>query len=184
MLGEPYGRVEDLRRALADTEDWPVRVGRSRRAMHLLVQAGLVFLALPFVALALLRMNDREGLGLGLTVPLLIMLANMVWAGLARGGVSLWLCGLALVRADGRRAARWQAALRCFLAWAQAYVVVFGSGTAWVYLAAPLFPKTYDAVPLFWLVSPGCLLLYAVLAVWLPRRPLHDRLARTYLVPK
>src|SRR5262249_55631227 len=35
LLAGPYECVEEFRRALADSEDWPARVGRSRRTIHL-----------------------------------------------------------------------------------------------------------------------------------------------------
>jgi hypothetical protein len=203
-----FQRVEEFRQALVQTQDRPVRVGRGRRAFHLCVQTGLLMTALAVVLITVLLLPlsgptksspakaSAEGAEAGGSrtnvpawVPWLValgvpVLVGVTWAGLARGGPSFGLCGIALVRADGRRAARWQAALRCLLVWLQAEVVAVGLFAAWMLavIALSADPKETGWVP--WLVIPGCLLVYVVLTAWLPRRTLHDRLARTYLVPK
>jgi hypothetical protein len=191
--GEGYGSAEEFRRALAETEEWPARVGRSRRTFHLLIQAGLLLAALFLAILGMIvadsiinhfRGTPGRGVdGTGFLALSLVPVLNIVWACLARGGPSFGLCGVALVRADGRRAAHWQATLRSFLVWVQGSAVVFGSAVAWSFLGRylDLLRGGSDYVLL---VSPACLAVYAGLTAWLPRRPLHDRIARTYLVPK
>ncbi len=94
------------------------------------------------------------------------------------------MCGLALVRADGSRVPRWQAGVRGVLAWlhgallAVAFLVLTG---VFQYLLGPQRTGSNNLHLLVTLVPTA---LYPVFAVWLPRRPPHDRLARTYLVPK
>jgi hypothetical protein len=191
--GEGYGSAEDFRRALAETEEWPARVSRSRRTFHLLIQAGLLLAALFLAILGMViadniinRFRGTPGQsvnGTGFLALSLIPVLNIFWACLARGGPSFGLCGVALVRADGRRVARWQAALRSFLVWVQGCAILFGSGVAWNF-GLRLLSGRHDMTEYVWTLCPASLVAYAGLTAWLPRRPLHDRIARTYLVPK
>jgi hypothetical protein len=103
----------------------------------------------------------------------------VVWAFLFRGGLSLRLAGLALVRTDGRPALRVQAAWRALLVWGPVLAVLFL--TAWIDTLAP---------ELAWLCTAlqGLVLLtligYAGLALRFPARGPHDWLAGTRLVPR
>jgi hypothetical protein len=113
--------------------------------------------------------------------------AWVVWAFLFRGGLSLPLMGLALVRGNGRPALRFQCAWRALVFWVPA--VALATASAWLF--AVHWKSGGD--PGGWLLSAssaawwGALLLlplYAVLAVWFPRRGPHDWLAGTYVVPR
>jgi uncharacterized RDD family membrane protein YckC len=116
-------------------------------------------------------------------------LAWVLWAFLWRGGLSFRWLDLALIRSDGRRAARWQCALRALLVWGPV-VVLWMVGLwlpVWYWRAWP----TADATPWMlalssWLWWAGAALLaaYAALAVVFPRRSPVDWLAGTYLVPR
>jgi uncharacterized RDD family membrane protein YckC len=176
--GQPYAGAQELQADLAATEDRPTRVGRPRRALQMILQAGAVLAALFVTGAVELALKLGQG-------PLIVVLAGviaplgLVWAALARGGPSLGLAGLALVRADGRRAAWWQAVLRCVLAWAQVGGLVTG-----LLLVAATLKEVPDQQAAFFYCSAAVILGYLVFAVWLPRRPLHDRLARTSLVPR
>jgi hypothetical protein len=107
------------------------------------------------------------------------------WALLFRGGLSVRLMGLALVRSNGGRALRIQCAWRALLVWAPVTALLLGSarldflswqddemeGLAWLSLSA-------------WWLALGLLITYFLLAFWRPSRSLHDRLAGTYVVPR
>jgi hypothetical protein len=103
----------------------------------------------------------------------------VVWAFLFRGGLSLRVAGLALVRGDGRDALRLQCAWRALLVWAP--VVAFLVLAVWVDVA---FPTLCWLGSVFQVLFPLVLLGFALLALRFPARGLHDRLAGTYLVPR
>jgi eukaryotic-like serine/threonine-protein kinase len=68
-----------------------------------------------------------------LTWPILWVL----WAFVARGGFSYRIAGLALVRRDGRPAARWQCARRALLVWLPVTALLIASVwlDAWYWMA-------------------------------------------------
>jgi uncharacterized RDD family membrane protein YckC len=114
--------------------------------------------------------------------------AWVVWALVTRGGFSLWLLGLSLVRGDGRPALRLQCAWRALLVWLPLTALLLLS--AWcnaTYWAN--WPDNRSAA-LLWLSclaywgAMATLFAYAALAVWMPERSLHDCLAGTYLVSR
>jgi uncharacterized RDD family membrane protein YckC len=113
----------------------------------------------------------------------------VVWAALWRGGLSMRVTGLALVRRDGRPAARWQCGWRALLVWGPvAALVVLAVGLdasywlAWRPGMVPGPERAWASAARY--AALGLLALYAVLAVAWPRRGLHDRLAGTYVVPR
>lgn len=113
----------------------------------------------------------------------------VAWAYLFRGGISYRLTGLTLVRSDGRPAARWQCALRAFLVWGP--IVGLLCLSAWVgswYVAVWTGGDAHAWAPWLswasWWLAVLLLPVYALLALWLPERSLHDRIAGTYLVPR
>jgi hypothetical protein len=115
----------------------------------------------------------------------------IVWAFLTRGGLSHRYTGIELVRADGRRAARWQCLLRALLFWMPLVALIGVScsldaeywsrwneeawqGRTWMPLLAWIFS---------WLAA-GTLLSYFLLALWRPQRSWHDIISGTWLVPR
>jgi hypothetical protein len=115
----------------------------------------------------------------------------VVWAFLTRGGVGYRLVDIRLVRTDGRKAARWQCAVRSLLFWlpvfgllVAAYCLDYGFWS----LGDPQVGGLPGWLPLLALMAwlAGLLLLpgYAVLALRSPARSLHDRLAGTFLTPR
>jgi len=113
----------------------------------------------------------------------------VIWAFLWRGGLSYRIVQIALVRGDGRPAGRWQCAWRAFLVWVPLTALLLVSLwlNAWYWSVwHPGTPYRWVATlsSLTWYAAAILLLVYAVLAVWLPTRSLHDRLAGTYLVPR
>jgi uncharacterized RDD family membrane protein YckC len=180
--GRPYTRVEEFQADLAATQDRPTRLGRLRRGLHLLVQASLFVVAFVFSYLLLWQLvGNRADLG-GTLQPLALL--GIVWASAARGGPSFAVCGIALVRRDGRRAGWWRSGWRALLAWAQGYVLIVVFVTCWNVFVRPRLQTQNDQQMLSFYTFVGVLVVYTFLAVWLPRRSLHDVLAGTYLVPE
>ena len=115
----------------------------------------------------------------------------IVWAFALRGGLTFRLAGIALLRFNGRKALRIQCALRALLVWAPvAALLAFSLWLDGIWLAAWLRANLYHYEWAYWLSwaswSLALLLLplYVGLALWLPNRSLHDRLAGTYLIPQ
>jgi eukaryotic-like serine/threonine-protein kinase len=113
----------------------------------------------------------------------------VIWAFLWRGGLSYRWLGLSLVRANGRKAARWQCALRALLVWAP--VVGLWMASLWLevwYWSA--WPASAEDSWLLWLswglwwVAMMLLAAYACLAILYPRRTVHDWMTGIYLVPR
>jgi hypothetical protein len=125
-----------------------------------------------------------------LTLVFLACLAVwVVWAFLWRGGLTLRLLGLMLVRSNGQAAGRWQCAWRALLFWAPVAALTIASlwldtlywsewkpGDPWSW--APWLSS------LAWWAGLAMLPAYVVLALRSPERAPHDRLAGTFLVPR
>jgi eukaryotic-like serine/threonine-protein kinase len=190
LLGveQPYTAVDDVQAELIASQDRPTQLGRGRRALHLLVQA-LMLIAGYLLLCALvppLRPTIGEGKtdGVGILLAVVIMGVLIFWSAWVRGGPSFALCGIALSRTDDGQPARWQAGLRSLLAWAQGFGMLWLLNLGWYEWYSTLGADPAKAArPDFWFVIEG-LVAYTTLAVWLPRRPLHDRIAGTCLVPR
>ncbi len=121
--------------------------------------------------------NDLMEAFVFLSFVVAIML--VAWSLLTRGGMSFALAGLALVRTDGRRAARWQCALRAMLIWVPPLlfmclcVAVKNWSPQWVFVHNALW-----FAALLWLVS------YAVIGILRPGRGPQDRLSGVWVVPR
>jgi uncharacterized RDD family membrane protein YckC len=116
-------------------------------------------------------------------VPFLIVLVvvpvgMVILAAVLRGGVSMMLAGISVVRADGQRATRSQCALRAALVWFPFAALLFIVG--WLQVIAP--ERVYFAAGL-WLIAVALLPVYIVIAMRFPDRPPQDRITGTYLVP-
>jgi hypothetical protein len=113
----------------------------------------------------------------------------VLWAFFLRGGLSLRLLGLALVRGDGRPAARWQCAWRALLLWGPLTALLAASLTLdfwyWsVWDSTQPHPWAPWLILLLWWGAWALLPPYALLALRRPDRTVLDRLAATYLVPR
>jgi uncharacterized RDD family membrane protein YckC len=111
-------------------------------------------------------------------VLLVIPVGLLVVAAALRGGVSMLLAGISVVRADGRPATRRQCALRAALVWLPVAGMLLAA--AWLQLRVP--ERVYVAAAL-WLIALALLPVYVVAALKHPDRPPHDRITGTYLVP-
>jgi hypothetical protein len=176
--GEPYRSVGQFSADLAATADKPSTVSRGRRFAHLAVQTVFLYVGLMLSLLPLYLWDIFEGLNQppfnhvqGWMLLLLVGATEVVlWSLFWRGGLSLRLLGLSLVRADGRPAGRLQCAGRTLLVWGPVTLLLaFWIGLGW--------NSTGRA-------ALALLPIYLVLAVWSPQRALHDWLAGTYLVPR
>jgi len=199
---EGYATIADLQADLNASHDSLPEVNRALRAVHLVVLAVAVGLPvllmlgltavvaseeslekLPVFARADPPLAHEEVAATVLIVGFVALFLGpvlwVVWAFLFRGGFTLRMMGLTLVRRDGRRASRWRCAWRAAVVWLPLAVIL--------YLALVL--KAVDS-PWTALAETCCVLALGYvlaclgLALWLPTRSWHDRLAGTYLVPK
>jgi hypothetical protein len=121
----------------------------------------------------------RPALGLVLVLLALVPLLSVVAAVVFRGGLSLRLAGLALVRAGGRDALRVQCAWRGAVVWLPMVAAV-----------VPVMCIDLWRLDLLWLgpILQGLAVLLlavpAALVLRIPRRSLSDWLAGTYVVPR
>ena len=129
---------------------------------------------------ALGRADAPRGEGMLPTYAVFVVIPlGMVLAAFAfRGGISMLLAGIAVVRADGRPATRRTCAVRAALVWTPVFLLLFVSTLLQIH--AP--EKVYLAALLF-LLAVVLLPVYAFVALRFPTRPPHDRLVGTYLVP-
>ncbi len=107
------------------------------------------------------------------------LLALMVWIGVLRGGIAMWLSGLRVVDSAGNPASWWLQLLRAFLTVLPLIVVQFLITTIDLYAPGWLFVSTILAQ-----VELGLFVLFAVLILAFPRRAPQDMLLGTHLVPK
>jgi eukaryotic-like serine/threonine-protein kinase len=122
-------------------------------------------------------------------VVLFFPLVWIAWAFIIRGGLSLRLMGLSLVRASGRPALRFQCAWRALVVWIPVVGLLLLSTLfdflPWVSgLPESDFGWTYWLSWVCWVLAVALLPIYVALAIRFPERSLHDRLAGTYLVPR
>jgi len=122
-----------------------------------------------------------------ITVPLIWVL----WAFLLRGGFTFRLAGIALLRSNGRKALRIQCVWRALLVWAPIAVPLALSVwlneaclAAWLRESVDFFRWASWLAWVCWSFALALLPLYTGLALWMPSRSVHDRLAGTYLVPR
>jgi hypothetical protein len=135
------------------------------------------------------EMHVPTGVFIGFCAPAVIWPALWIsWAFITRGGLSLYLVGLALVRRDNRPAARWRCAWRASLVWMPVSALFVIS-----MLLEIQFWTTWREEPQRWLgllaqttwwSAVGLLVVWVILAIRSPSRALHDRLAGTFVVPR
>ncbi|MCE9563879.1 MAG: protein kinase [Planctomycetes bacterium] len=114
-----------------------------------------------------------------IVVLVLIPVGLVIGGAVLRGGLSMLVAGIAVVRADGQRASHQLCGLRAFV-WLPVAALLFAA--AWLQVLDPEPERVYAAAGL-WLVAIALLAVYVVIALRYPDRPPHDRLTGTYLVP-
>lgn len=187
---KPGSILEEFQADLIATRDRPTEVTRFRRCGHLALT--VVLLHVPFlgpwllVGAPFIALRWKGGLPPGTSedeVAAYVAVASctlfwVVWAFLFRGGYAYFRGGIALRRADGRKATRLQCAYRALLVWAPVGALfVLANGVAHY---RPDLPVVYFGI---WGFGVAALIAFAVLAIVFPTRAPHDRLAGTYLVP-
>ncbi len=109
---------------------------------------------------------------------LVVALGLVLSAAAFRGGLSMLLAGIAVVRADGRKASRLQCTARAALVWFPVLGLLFASAMLQIHA-----PQQAVWAVVLWIVAAALLPLYVFIALRYPARALHDRLTGTYLVP-
>ena len=193
-LGERFDRVDAFRDAMAATEDEPTELPRIVRVVRI-----LGFLAATAVKLFVVGAIDwlSEGPHLGraiagssglvsdaaelIEVVFWALLTLPVLAAVTRAGLLPRLLGAVLVRDDGRRPSRLRCAAREAVIWGPLLMLVIVAEVASeeLGLGVPTWLRVLvDVLPLLW---PLAVALHELAD---PGRMLHDRLARTRLVPR
>jgi hypothetical protein len=176
--GPAYHRVDEFRAHLAAVRDRPADVSRSKRLAYTAIQASLLMLGVVLMLLSSLWLANKGGGYVFLAWPVL----GVALAAAGRQGESEALGGVALVRSDGRPAARWQAAWRALLIWGQALAVFIGAwnGAHWLLQVLGSRGRGLDEM---WMGFPA-VMVWQFLTAWVPRRSPSDFLAGTHLVPR
>ena len=127
----------------------------------------------------------------GLVFVLVFPVIWLVWAFLLRSGFTSRLAGIALRRSNGRKALRIQCVWRTVLVWlpvaALLCLSVWLDGVwlgHWHENDLAGSESAYRLSWICWVLALALLPLYVGLALRLPQRSWHDRLAGTYLVPR
>ena len=110
----------------------------------------------------------------GLSLIIYVGIPALIAALLFRGGLVLRLCGVAVVRRDGRRASRLRVFWRGLVAWSPVLAVPVVAGAL-----TPVLGIVW-AASLLAALAAGL----AICSAALPERSLQDRLAGTWLVPR
>jgi hypothetical protein len=174
----PYTSLVSLRADLDDAASRPTEVSPVRRAIHLSIQG---FFLLPGLFLMYFLSSGQirpRAYAWDLETLLAIPLCWVLWAMMARGGVSLPLAGIALVASNGRRPSASACGWRAFLVWAPPAILLSSS-----LISRETAPEAPGLSLALWITAVVLLFIYIVLALLFPSRCLHDRLARTVLVP-
>lgn len=128
------------------------------------------------------RGKSRSPWGIGtspLWVVLLVIPAGFVLGSIVtRGGISLMLAGIALVRADGFRATRRQCGMRTLIVWLPIVLLLYGATALQAFVA-----EHSHFAAILWLLAVALLPIYIVVAIRMPTRAPQDRISGTYLVP-
>jgi hypothetical protein len=181
LWGEPdaYQTVAELQTDLTATHDRLSEVNRMLRAVHLIILSLALATPLAIMVVAPLLVDFSPSLVGGFLFLSFFPALWIGWAFLFRGGFTLRMMGLILVRRDGQRAGRFRCAWRAFVVWMPLILLMFVALVVrTVNAQATVIHLTIWSLALAYLV--GCL----VLALWFPTRSLHDWLAGTFLVPR
>lgn len=178
--------------ALEATLERPTEVDRTRRALHLAVQMilmgpGLIVMFGPTLLLLLgeFRGSAGEADGWSAMEPrwpwvavVVVVLTWVVWSAITRGGLTLRMLGMGLVRNDGQPASRIRCAWRSLLDWIIPGALLIASGE---------IARTSSEVPwIAWTafaLSVLAVIGYVPLSLYRPERGPRDRLSGTVIVP-
>lgn len=195
ILREPYRNFDEFREVMRQTHDLPIEVSRVKRGQQLTIMMAMTHLTsgaplVWFAATLLLLIAEwleRRGIemkvdaGAGRMVVFYMLGVLAVWCAwsfLLRGGLSYRLTGIHLSRRDGRKAARWQCALRVLLVWSPIVLI-----QALAILVHAWFPEQNKLALALWLGSVLLIPAYIWSALRSPGQALYDRILGVYLVP-
>lgn len=127
---------------------------------------------------------DAERIGWSLCAAFIVstslfLAATTLWSAVTRGGWTLAIAGLALVRCDGRRASWWQCGLRALVIFLPPLALL--SACVWVKVVAPEYLRVHNTL---WWAGTLWFAAYAVVGIVRPGRGLQDRVAGLYVVPR
>ena len=170
----------------------PTDIARASRVAQLVMAAlGLIALQLAIEAtfaainawLGSGSVNQLIANALPMSAALLLIAST---AALTRGGIGIRVIGGAVVTADGSEASRGRAAARAVIAWAPLIVLTGPMLATWSLVTDVLMGQRTQWSA--WLSSGwmlgAALLCWTWYAMLSPARDWHDRLARTWLVPR
>lgn len=113
---------------------------------------------------------------------LLLLFPFLIWpifAYIFRGGLAMKIAAITLVRQNGERAGRFRCVLREWLVWLPLVLIL--ETCLWIQAYHPTFVMLRTGI---WLSGFVLLLLYVVIALRNPARPIQDRIVGTHLVPE
>jgi uncharacterized RDD family membrane protein YckC len=183
---EPFEGPAELLRELQADRDLPTEVSRSRRAAHLILEMALLAPGLItwfWIAAAWntpeMRAQPSSSRLAALAVAFAWPVLWTIWGAITRGGISLRLSGLALVRRDNRLTGRLRCGLRAFLVWSPIATLLLAS----MGLTPELTGPTVAGLTLWW-IALGMLAVGPILVLLNPRSGPHDRMTGSYVVPR
>jgi hypothetical protein len=183
-----YETLEGFQADLLAIRLEPTEVTRWMRVKHLLWQGLFSYAALSCALLPLVLFLQPAGMFpsshppgvieiVGLVVLFLFLSLAPAYA--LRGGLSFSLAGIAVVRRDGRRAARFRCIWRALLAWG-VVVLLVGLTTVGLAVTAEWLWLGLGLVGMALVIFAR----YLFLILNNPARAPHDVVAETYLVPR
>jgi hypothetical protein len=185
-----YQSVAELEADLSASHDCLAEVTpRLRAAKLLLLGLGLAPLLLLLWVITFF-MVAKESLwwpadhlfGVCIFAVCVVFVLQISWVLMTRGGLTLPMMGLTLVRSDGSRASAWRCAWRGCVMWLPFYVLL----TVPIIVSIVMEESSAGIIAwgLAWVLAAVYLVGSAIVALLFPNRSLHDWLAGTYLVPK
>jgi hypothetical protein len=194
-ITEPFRSLDEFREVLRETHDLPIEVGRVQRGhqlalmlamMHLPSMAPTLWFVLTLVVIIIewlkshgMDVSRDPGAG---RITCFYMFGTVavwcIWSFIVHGGLSYRLTGIHLRRSDGRKAARWQCALRVLLVWSPIVVI-----QCLALLVHYWFPAANKVALALWLGAVLLVPAYIWAALRSPGQALHDRILGVYLVP-
>ena len=192
-VADPLRSFAEIRTLMHETHHLPIEVGRVQRAQQLAVSTILMGMtsAAPFgwfvLTLVVLLSQWLQHRGMEATDHVLrfdcayqfgVLALWCIWSFLLRGGLGYRILGIHLRRSDGRKAARWQCALRVLLVWGP--VVLVQCLALSVHIR---FPEAVKPALAIWLGAVLLLPAYLWSALRSPGQALHDRILGIHLVP-
>jgi hypothetical protein len=175
----PFTSVASLRADLDAAASRPMEVSQLRRGVHLAIQGFFLLIGLTLMLALSSEWIRPRAFSWDLETLVAIPTIWIIWVMITRGGLSLPLAGIALVRTNGLPASRRACGFRALLVWAPPATLLVASR----YLRESN-PEAAWISTWLWMGAVALMACYIALAILNPSRCLHDRLAGTVLVPR